>query len=90
VPDDYLPHTLFTDSEACMGMAKNPVNYKKNKQVMLKYHWTRHAVNNKELRLKYIPTEYQIADILTKTMKRVSDFHSFRNAIVHHRQPSST
>ena len=64
-------------------MARNPVNYKKNKQVQLKYHWVRHAVNSKELEISYVPTDKQVADIFTKTIKTIYQFEFLRSMLVH-------
>ena len=83
IKDDEKAYKLFSDSTACIGMARNPVNYKKNKQVQLKYHWVRHAVNSKELEISYVPTDKQVADIFTKTIKTIYQFEFLRSMLVH-------
>ena len=62
------------DSEACIAMSKNPVNYKRNKHIQLKYHWIRVAVKEKEIHIKKINTLDNLADVFTKAVKPIKQF----------------
>ena len=57
---------IWEDNTACIAMSKNPVNNKRNKHILLKYHYLRDLVESKIIRLEYIQTSDQIADLLTK------------------------
>jgi ribonuclease HI len=76
------PLILYTDSEACMNMSKNPVNYKTNKNIALKYHWVRHTVKEKEVSLHKIHTTKQLADMFTKVLITHKQFKELRDNLL--------
>ena len=76
------PSIIFDDSTACIGMSRNPVNHNRNKHVELKYHFVRHKVAQGEIKLVFVPTEENVADIMTKTLPRVK-FKRFASRMVH-------
>jgi hypothetical protein len=65
---------LYSDSTACIAMCKNPVNYKRNKQVMCKFHWVREAVKKREIRLVKIDTLLNPSDVFTKAVKTIKHY----------------
>ena len=64
----YHPTTLFEDNTACIAQSKNPVDHGRTRHVGLRYHYLRELVKRKEVQLRYIPTELQLADLLTKPL----------------------
>ena len=80
--DTNKPLRCYSDSSACIGMSKNPINHKRNKHIMLKYHWVRISVENSEIALEYINTKEQPADILTKTIKTHIQFRHLRSKLL--------
>ena len=76
------PSVIFDDSTACIGMSKNPINHNRNKHIALKYHFVRDKVRSGEIKLVYVPTEENVADILTKCLPRIK-FQRFRDRVVH-------
>ena len=81
---DFLEHPLlcYTDSSACIGMSKNPVNHKRNKHIMLKYHWLRIATDKNEIILKHLRTNEQPADLFTKVLKTHQQFRYLRDKLM--------
>jgi hypothetical protein len=53
-----------------MAVISNPVNHDRTKHIDLKWHITRHKVQEGEVQLKYLETGEQIADALTKSVPR--------------------
>ena len=51
-------------------MARNPVLHRKCKHIDIKVHYIRELVENRTIDVQYIPTEFQIADILTKALPK--------------------
>jgi hypothetical protein len=62
------PTLLETDSQSAINVAHNPVNHDATKHIDLKYHLTRHHVQEGRVTLKYLPTSEQVADALTKSV----------------------
>ena len=49
-------------------MAENPIVSGRNKHMCTKMHYIRESVREKDVRLQYISTKDQMADILTKNL----------------------
>lgn len=67
----HQPTTIYEDNQGYIALASNPVFHKRSKHIDIKYHFTRERVHSKEIELKYIPTEHQLADILTKGLNKL-------------------
>ena len=65
------PTTVFSDNQSAMSLAKNPVNHQNTKHIRVKYHFIREVIALQELDLKFIGTEEQVADVLTKPLGRI-------------------
>ncbi|BET02421.1 Retrotransposon protein [Nesidiocoris tenuis] len=72
------PIVIFEDNVSCIHLAKNGENNKRTKHVEIKYHFIREKIKNNSVILKYIPTNDQRADTLTKALD-VKKFNYFRN-----------
>ncbi|CAB4002241.1 Hypothetical predicted protein [Paramuricea clavata] len=59
------------DNQSCIKMCHNPVMHKRSKLIDTKLHFIRERVENKEIKIHYVPTEEMTADILTKSLPRV-------------------
>jgi hypothetical protein len=59
---------LWEDNQACIAQSKNPVNHKRCKHILLKYHYLRDLTESGIVKLEYISTTDQIADIFTKAV----------------------
>ncbi|KAL5708855.1 hypothetical protein ACHQM5_017835 [Ranunculus cassubicifolius] len=49
-------------------MAKNPVHHNRTRHIAIKHHYIRDQVEKGKIEVKYISTEDQVADILTKAL----------------------
>ena len=61
-------------------MTKNPVFHDKSKHIKIRYHYVCDMVHKGAVKLKYVPTEEQVADVLTKPLSRVK-FEYFRDKL---------
>jgi hypothetical protein len=59
---------IWEDNQGCIAQSKNPVNSSRSKHILLKYHYLRDLTESGIVRLQYIPTTDQIADIFTKPL----------------------
>ena len=61
-------------------MSKNLVFHDKSKHIKIKYHYIRDMVHRGAVKLQYVVTEEQIADVLTKPLARLK-FEYFRERL---------
>ena len=52
-------------------MTTNPVFHYNSKHIEVRYHFIRDIVKKGVIKPKYVPTEEQVADVLTKPLSRV-------------------
>jgi hypothetical protein len=64
------PTVMYEDNQPCIHIANNPVTSSRTKHINIRYHFTREAVFNKEIRLVYCATENMLADALTKIVPK--------------------
>ena len=60
------PTVIHCDNQSCVKMSINPVQHDRTKHVEMKYHYIREMVQRRAMELRYIPTNEQIADVLTE------------------------
>lgn len=65
------PTIMHEDNQSCIKVAEEPREHKRMKHIDVKYNFIRESVANKEIKLKYISTNDQIADIMTKGLGRI-------------------
>ena len=61
---------LFADNQGAISLAKNPVYHQKSKHISIKYHFIGSHIENGSVKLMYIPSEENLADIFTKPMTK--------------------
>jgi len=64
------PIPILCDNTSAINISKNPVMHSKTKHILIKYHFLREHVAEKDVRLEYVGTKEQIADIFTKPLPR--------------------
>ena len=62
--------TIYCDSQSAGEWAKNASHHQRNKHVALKYFFIRDEIARKTIKVAYISTTDNIADILTKSASR--------------------
>jgi len=62
------PTVIREDNQGCIALSENPVNHQRSKHIDIKYHFTRERVESEDVKLVYVPTEHQQADLLTKAL----------------------
>ena len=71
---------ILCDNQSCIKMTENPVFHDKSKHIEIKYHFVWDIVQKEAVNLKYVPTEEQVADVLTKPLARVK-FEYFQDKL---------
>lgn len=72
--------TLKVDNKSAISLCKNPVFHDRSKHIDTRYHFIRECVEDGRVKVEYIGTNGQLADILTKALGRVK-FQEMRAAI---------
>ena len=61
---------IYEDNQGCIALSENPVMHRRTKHIDIRYHFIRERVESGEVKLCYVPTEQQLADLLTKPLGR--------------------
>ena len=66
----YLPNipTILVDNESAIKLGQNPEFHKRSKHIDIQYHYIREAIQEGKVKLTYINTKRQLADLLTKNV----------------------
>ena len=64
------PVVMFCDNTTAIKISKNLMMHSKTKHIAIKYHFVKELVQDKEIRLEYIHSKEQIADIFTKPLPK--------------------
>ena len=62
------PTVIFEDNQPAIHIAENRLTSQRSKHIDIKYHFIREAITDHIIKLVYVPTHDQLADILTKIL----------------------
>ena len=71
---------IICDNQSCIKMTENPMFHDKSKHIEVRYHFIQDMVQKGAIKLKYVPIEEQVADVLTKPPDHVK-FEYFRDKL---------
>ena len=69
------PTIIHCDNQSSIKLSVNPTFHDKSKHIEIPYHYVRDMVDRNSIKLEYICTADQTADILTKPLSRVKIEH---------------
>jgi transposase InsO family protein len=64
--------TIYEDNQSAIKTANNKIHNDRSKHIDVRFHFIREKIENGELKLVYCPTEYMVADIMTKALGKVA------------------
>jgi hypothetical protein len=64
--DDPIP--IYCDNTSAISISKNLVMHSKTKHIPIKYHFLQEKVAENNIRVEYVGTKEQVADIFTKPL----------------------
>ena len=79
--DTIIHSTVFEDNKGCVELANAPKMRPRTKHIALKYHHFRSHVASGDVKIKWIDTKHQLADIFTKPLAE-SLFTSLRSLLL--------
>ena len=77
------PTTIYEDNQGCIALTENPVMHKRTKHIDIRHHFIRERVESGDIVLKYMATQHQLADMLTKPLKR-HEMERLRSVVMGH------
>ena len=69
------PMLLYCDNKSAISIAHNPVHHDRTKHVEVDRHFIKEKLDGNIIKLEYVPTSHQLADILTKGLSEQT--HNF-------------
>lgn len=76
----FEPITIYCDNTSAINISKNTVSHARTKHIELKYHFLRERVQEKQVRMEYVTSKEQLADIFTKPLTK-STFEYLRGKL---------
>jgi hypothetical protein len=61
---------LYCDNQSAIAISENDKFHNRTKHIDIRHHYIRETIKNKEVELKWIASESQEADILTKSLSK--------------------
>ena len=69
LPSKVVPCFLvFEDNQGAVKLAQNPITNSNSKHIDVRHHFLRELVRQRDIKVEQVPSEFQHADILTKTL----------------------
>jgi hypothetical protein len=59
---------LLGDNNGSLAISNNPGEHQKTKHIQVRYHFIRQKIQDKEVKTIKVPTELQLADLMTKAL----------------------
>lgn len=69
------PITVFSDSNSAIQLAANPIFHERIKHIEVDWHFFRDKIKERLIQSEYVPTNHQVADILTKSLSQEQHIH---------------
>ena len=76
-----LPTAVFSDNQAAVQITHNDVNHDRTKHIAIRHLAVRDSINNKQIDVKWLRTDQQIADIFTKSLN-FPQFNQHRQRLI--------
>ena len=75
------PTIIHCDNESCIKLSTNPVFHNRSKNIKIPYHYIKDMVDRDIIKLEYINTKEQTADIFTKALAKVKLIYLEKNMV---------
>ena len=74
------PTVIYCSNQSCIKLTENLVFHDRSKHIEIRYHFIRDYIQRGAMKLQYISTDEQVADILTKALQK-GKFVFFRDKL---------
>nr|GEX74954.1 retrovirus-related Pol polyprotein from transposon TNT 1-94 [Tanacetum cinerariifolium] len=59
---------IYCDSKSAIAISCNPVQHSRTKHIVVRYHFIKEHIEKGTIKLYFVKTDYQLADIFTKAL----------------------
>ncbi|GKA34677.1 cysteine-rich receptor-like protein kinase 8 [Tanacetum coccineum] len=67
--------TIYCDNASAIALASNPIQYARTKHIEIDCHFVRDNIRQGLILPTFIPTQHQLADVLTKGLSKAPHYH---------------
>ena len=67
---NYTEIPILCDNTSTINLVKNPVHHSRTKHIDIRHHFIRDHAQRKDIKVVFIPTHQQLADIFTKPLAK--------------------
>ena len=78
--DVQKPVVILCDNTSAINISKNPVQHSRTKHISIRYFFLKDKVTEGAIKMEFVPTTEQIADIFTKALPK-DQFVSLREKL---------
>jgi len=64
------PTIIYEDNQGCIALSENPAMHKRIKHIDVRHHFIRERLESEDVAPRYMSTQNQLADLLTKALNR--------------------
>ena len=75
------PSVIKEDNKACQLFADHSGSHQRTKHIDVRHHFVRERIQRESIRVDYIPTSDNVADVFTKALQR-DQFFKFRQRLI--------
>lgn len=79
--DTPIDTQVFGDSQSAIAMVRSSAHHDRSKHIDIRYHFIKDWVKRDTIKLNWIPTDQQLADMMTKALPKVL-LHKFRDQLL--------
>ena len=65
------PFKILVDKKSAISLSKNPFFHNRSKHIEKWFHYIQQCIANKMLQVKHVRSDFQLADIFTKSLGRI-------------------
>lgn len=69
-----FPITIMCDNQSAISLTKNNTHHSRTKHIDIRHHFVRESISTNQVDVKFIPSNHQTADILTKPLPKLRHY----------------
>ena len=71
INQSFEPVQIYGDNQGAIALTQNPIQHQRSKHIDIRYHFIRDYVQKKNIEITYVPTDSNVADLMTKPCSKI-------------------